>query len=286
VRRQLEKKRHHGAVDRRAFLYVAAGVALLAPEASHAQRAEKAGAVEDVRGDAFVVDRNERRSLAQAAPVFINDMVGTGAESRLTMLLGKDTTLRLGAQARLILDRVLVSAGGEITLQSGPILFSRPAGSAPEGQIDPAGPGWMKNLNDQFARAKAQGFTYIELDNPDAYDVADVVGAVARAETYGLKVVAKNPGLVEGDRKSYVAHRNVVGIIVEKDAGTPDEMDALRRSAGKPTLPVWFVAFGGGKAWADKTAQAAGKYRNMGVTYSTKGEYANATDVLVPVKSA
>jgi hypothetical protein len=154
-----------------------------------------------------------------------------------------------------------------------------------EGQIDPRGPGWIKNLNDQLARAKAQGFTYVELDNPDAYDVADVVGAVDRAETHGLKVIAKNPGLVEGDRKRYVAHRNVVGMIVEKDAGTPDEMDALRRSVGKPALPVWFVAFGGGKAWADKTAQAAKKYCHMGVTYSTKGEYCNASDVLLPVKA-
>ena len=102
----------------------------------------------------------------------------------------------------------------------------------------------------------------------------------------GEKVIAKNPGLVEGDRKSYVAHRNVVGIIVEKDAGTPDEMDALRKSAGKPTLPVWFVAFGKGKAWADKTAEAAAKFKNMGVTCSTKGEYKDAADVLVPVASA
>jgi hypothetical protein len=154
-----------------------------------------------------------------------------------------------------------------------------------EGQIDPRGGGWSKNLNEQFARAKAQGFAYVELDNPDAYAVADVVSAVERAETFGLKVIAKNPGLVEGDRKSYVAHRNVVGIIVEKDAGTPDEMDALRRAASKPALPVWFVAFGGGKAWAQKTAEAAAKHKNMGVTYSTKGEYGNATDVLVPVKT-
>jgi hypothetical protein len=154
-----------------------------------------------------------------------------------------------------------------------------------EGQIDPRGAGWSKNLNEQFARAKAQGFAYVELDNPDAYAVADVVSAVERAESHGLKVIAKNPGLVEGDRKSYVAHRNVVGVIVEKDAGTPDEMDALRRAAGKPALPVWFVAFGGGKAWAQKTAEAAAKYKNMGVTYSTKGEYGNASDVLVPVKA-
>jgi hypothetical protein len=154
-----------------------------------------------------------------------------------------------------------------------------------EGQIDPRGPGWSKNLDEQFTRAKKQGFAYIELDNPDAYSVDDVVGAVDRAEKFGLKVIAKNPGLVEGDRKRYVGHRNVVGMIVEKDAGTPEEMDALRRAAGKPTLPVWFVAFGGGKAWAQKTAEAAARHKHMGVTYSTKGEYANATDVLMPVKA-
>src|SRR5258708_3384524 len=145
---------------------------------------------------------------------------------------------------------------------------------------------WAQNLNEQLARAKKQGFTYIELDNPDAYSVADVVGAIDLADTYGLKVVAKNPGLMDGDQKKYVGHRNVVGIIVEKDAGTPEEMDALRCGVGKPTLPVWFVAFGNGKGWAEKIAQVAGKHCHMGVTHSTKGEYANATDVLVPVKSA
>jgi hypothetical protein len=154
-----------------------------------------------------------------------------------------------------------------------------------EGQIDPRGAGWSKNLNEQFERAKKQGFTYVELDNPDAYTVADVVSAVDQAEKYGLKVIAKNPGLMEGDCKRYVGHRNVAGMIVEKDAGTPDEMDALRRAAGKPMLPVWFVAFGRGKDWAQKIADAAAKYKHMGVTYSTKGEYGNATDVLMPVKA-
>jgi hypothetical protein len=62
-------------------------------------------------------------------------------------------------------------------------------------------------------------------------------------------------------------------------------MDALRRAAGKPMLPVWFVAFGRGKDWAQKTAEAAAKYKHMGVTFSTKGEYGNATDVLMPVKA-
>ena len=148
-----------------------------------------------------------------------------------------------------------------------------------EGQIDPKGPGWEKNLRQQFQRRKRQGFSYIELDNPDAYSVEDVLGAIDLAAGYGLKVIAKNPGLMAGDATPYVAHRNVVGIIVEKDAGTPQEMDALRTKAGKPTLPVWFVAFGDGRNWADDIATTAADHRNMGVTYSSDGEYGNAADV-------
>ena len=155
-----------------------------------------------------------------------------------------------------------------------------------EGQIDPNGPGWKKNLTDQFARAKSQGFLYVELDNPDSYSIKPVLGAIDLAQTYGLKVIAKNPGLMDADGKAYVAHANVFGIIVEKDAGTPQEMDALRRAAGKPTIPVWFVYFGKGKAQADTHAAAAKSYKNMGVTYSTVGEYKNATDLLRPISVA
>jgi hypothetical protein len=168
----------------------------------------------------------------------------------------------------------------ENTGQYGPYLHtSDTAVQYGEGQIDPRGPGWERNLREQFERRKRQGFTYIELDNPDAYAVEDVVGAIDLAASYGLKVIAKNPGLMDGDATPYVAHRNVFGIIVEKDAGTPQEMDALRNKAGKPTLPVWFVAFGDGRPWADTIASTAADHENMGVTYSTRGEYGNATDV-------
>ncbi len=151
-----------------------------------------------------------------------------------------------------------------------------------EGQIDPRGPGWEKNLREQFERRKRQGFEYIELDNPDAYAIKDVIGAIDLAATYGLKVIAKNPKLMEGGAASYVAHPNVYGVIVEKGAGNPDDMDALRRKAGKPALPVWFVAFGAGRAWAGNVASSAKHYRNMGVTYSSAGEYGNAIDILPP----
>jgi hypothetical protein len=151
-----------------------------------------------------------------------------------------------------------------------------------EGQIDPHGPGWERNLREQFERRKKQGFEYIELDNADAYTSKDVIGAIELAATYGLKVIAKNPMLLDSGATSYVAHPNVHGIIVERGAGGADEHDALRRKAGKPNLPTWFVSFGGGRSWANGVAGAAKQYRNMGVTYSSAGEYGNSIDILTP----
>jgi hypothetical protein len=157
-----------------------------------------------------------------------------------------------------------------------------------EGQIDPRGPGWRRNLSEQFERRKQQGFEYIELDNPDAYSVADVIGAVELAGSYGLKVIAKNPKLMQGDSLSYVAHPNVYGIIVEKDAGNAHDMNALRQRAGKPDLPVWFIFFDGhprqvaGKAAARDAATLAQQYASMHVTYSPGGEYVDSIDELAP----
>ncbi len=151
-----------------------------------------------------------------------------------------------------------------------------------EGQIDPKGPGWEKNLREQFALRKQQGFEYIELDNPDAYSVRDVIGAIDLAATYGLKVIAKNPGLLESGAATYVAHPNVYGIIVERGAGGAAELDKLRRKAGKPHLPTWFVSFGSGRKWANGVANQAKQYKNMGVTYSSAGEYGNSIDILSP----
>jgi len=149
-----------------------------------------------------------------------------------------------------------------------------------EGQIDPNGPGWEKNLREQFERRRKQGFEYVELDNPDAYEIKDVIGAIELAASYGLKVIAKNPGLLEKGASKFVSHPNVYGIIVERDAGSPDDMDALRRKAGKPNIPVWFVSFGDGRGWADDTATAAAQFPSMGVTYSSVGEYGNVIALL------
>ena len=154
-----------------------------------------------------------------------------------------------------------------------------------EGQIDPRGPGWRRNLIEQFERRKKQGFSYVELDNPDAYSVADVVGAVDLAASCGLKVIAKNPGLMEGDPLPYVSHHNVFAIIVEKGAGDPHAMEDLRRRAGKPDMPVWFVFFDRrkghetGKTAATQAAAGARNYSGIRVSYSAAGEYTSSVDV-------
>jgi hypothetical protein len=88
-----------------------------------ARAAEQVGSVEDVTGEAFAELESVRRTLNRAVPIFLNEEVVTGAASRLTMRLGSNTTVRLGEQARLRIDRFLVDAGGEMTLRSGPMLF-------------------------------------------------------------------------------------------------------------------------------------------------------------------
>jgi hypothetical protein len=176
----------------------------------------------------------------------------------------------------------------ENTGRFGPYLHtSDTAAQYGEGQIDAAGAGFEKNLREQFARRKAHGFQYIELDNSDAYRIKDVIRAIELAVSYGFKVIAKNPGLMAAEESlAYVAHPNIVGILVEKDAGDAMGMNMLRRRANRPTLPVWFVAFGDDRIWAGNMARYAAGYNHMGVTYSSAGEYGNAIDLLRPITSA
>jgi FecR-like protein len=117
---------------RRAFIaFAAAGFGVLFVRPAGAETPEPIGLVEDVKGQAFAEKDAVRRELEQQARLFIRELVGTGAVSRLTMRLGRNTTVRLGERARLILDRYVVDAGGEIRLEAGPLLFERMQGSAP-----------------------------------------------------------------------------------------------------------------------------------------------------------
>lgn len=94
-----------------------------------AEATDAAGEVKDVKGNAFADTGRQHRSLARASPIYVGDRVSTGAASRLTMHLGTDTTIRLGENAQLVIDKFLPETGGEISLESGPMLFERPPGA-------------------------------------------------------------------------------------------------------------------------------------------------------------
>jgi ferric-dicitrate binding protein FerR (iron transport regulator) len=93
--------------------------------------ADPAGRVEEIKGEAFANASNQHRLLKKSSSIYVGDSVATGPSSRLTMLLGEDTTIRLGERARLVIDKFLAKTGGEISLESGPMLFDRPRGSRP-----------------------------------------------------------------------------------------------------------------------------------------------------------
>jgi FecR protein len=121
-----------GLPDRRWFVGIAAAVlASVLALAPRAESAEQVGSVEDLKGQAFAEQNSVRRDLARAAALFVRDHVGTGRDSRLTMQLGTDTTLKMGERARVTIDRYLVKAGGEIVLDAGPMLLDLPPRSAP-----------------------------------------------------------------------------------------------------------------------------------------------------------
>jgi hypothetical protein len=126
-----------------------------------------------------------------------------------------------------------------------------------EGVPDPASPGFNKNIEDQCKRRKAHGFEYVEFDNFDTYSLVEALLVIDIAQSYGLKVIAKNVRELGGDAAvAILRHPNVVGCIVEcdTDGASASEMHRVRVEAGKPDLPVWFVSFGKFKARAQSIA--------------------------------
>jgi hypothetical protein len=90
------------------------------------EAAPASGLVEAVRGEAFAELKGARRALAVRANVFVEETVMTGEAARLALRFGSDTTLRLGAGARLTIDRYTAAAGGEFNLLEGGLLYDRP----------------------------------------------------------------------------------------------------------------------------------------------------------------
>jgi ferric-dicitrate binding protein FerR (iron transport regulator) len=149
---------------------------ILALRPAHA--AEPVGSVEEITGEAFGELDSARRTLDRAAPVFLSEEVVTGAASRLAMRLGRDTTVKLGEQARLKIDRFLVNAGGEITLRSGPMLFNgRPHGAGVQ-------------IRSPFALIAVRGTRFFAGPSNDRFGVFVARGSVA-VSSAGQQVILR-----------------------------------------------------------------------------------------------
>jgi hypothetical protein len=109
---------------------VAIGVAVLLSFGAAAE--DGAGSVKDLKGQAFAQAAAARRTLAPEAAIMLGDHVETGDKSLVTLLLGHRTTLRLGERGSVVIDKFLVELGGEITLQSGPLMLEHAQGGTTE----------------------------------------------------------------------------------------------------------------------------------------------------------
>jgi ferric-dicitrate binding protein FerR (iron transport regulator) len=106
-------------MDRRQVIL--AGGAALMPGAAFA--AVDAGIVERAVGLARA--GTPQRDLVAAARVFVGDVVRTGPDSLLAMMLGGQTHVFMGPETELTIDRYTAEAGGELVLGQGALLFDR-----------------------------------------------------------------------------------------------------------------------------------------------------------------
>jgi hypothetical protein len=93
--------------------------------------AELAGRVETLRGEASAQSGSATRPLTANATVFVGDLVATGDQSAVALHLGEATQVRLGAAARLRIDRFLVRAGIVLELAKGALLFDHDPAAPP-----------------------------------------------------------------------------------------------------------------------------------------------------------
>src|SRR5216684_661586 len=153
-----------------------------------------------------------------------------------------------------------------------------------EGVIDPTGEGWNTNITNQAMKAVDQTFEYVEWDNPDAYNVQDILKVYDLMEHhYGLKCIAKNPLLMGNGAVKIIQHPNVWGCIVEwdEDLGTHvvNEMYSLLAKANRQ-LPIWFVNFGhSAKTQAEFLEKRIKIDSDMYSCYASKGEYKNCIQI-------
>jgi hypothetical protein len=186
------------SLSRRVLLRATFALAFLARPFVSAHASTPIGSVADARGDVFKQMGSERTALDPAAPLFVKDVVGTGRDARATLRLGTNTIVHMGADVMLTIDRFLADAGGELTLQSGPILYDH------DGAVPASG---MK-IRSTFGEIAVRGTRFF---------------AGPSAGVFGVFV----------DRGSVTVTAAGAGVLVEAGQGTN-----IARVGAEPTLPT------------------------------------------------
>jgi ferric-dicitrate binding protein FerR (iron transport regulator) len=98
--------------------------------------AEAIGEVAASRGSAFLAREAVNEVAAKGALVLLDDTALTGDESRLDLRLGRATRLRLGANAKLKIDRFIAGRDAAVTLDKGPLVIERSKGAERQFEVN------------------------------------------------------------------------------------------------------------------------------------------------------
>jgi ferric-dicitrate binding protein FerR (iron transport regulator) len=115
--------------DRRRLL-VGVAAAVLAGTGI-AAAAKPVGAVMTATGSAFLERSASRLRAEGGADVLLDDFALTGEASRLELRLGRATRIKLGADAKLKIDRFLAGVRADVELLDGPVFVDHGPGAEP-----------------------------------------------------------------------------------------------------------------------------------------------------------
>lgn len=152
---------------------------------------QRAGEVETMNGECFARLGTKQRSLAPDAAVFVDDSVGTGAASSLAMLLGKVTTVRLGPEAQLRIDRFLMNAGGVLTLDKGAVLYDHDAKDGPDNMAVRSPFGLIAVRGTRFFAGPSNGVFGVFVERGEVFVVGGSTGVTVTA---GMGTNIATPG--------------------------------------------------------------------------------------------
>jgi ferric-dicitrate binding protein FerR (iron transport regulator) len=111
------------AIDRRLLLQGFVGSVAFCAARPAVAAETVVGSVSEVVGDVVAELNSQRRKLKRKSSILLGDTLRTAARARLRALLARKTSLWLGAETSVRIDRFIVDSGGELVLDSGALLI-------------------------------------------------------------------------------------------------------------------------------------------------------------------